>query len=117
SDAECSQLTERFINVLIPQLQREILLSSNRHYYIARKLKEVVRRTTLVLRDQAKVSKFAPVGLELPFGPHAKLPPIEFELPNGNKMEIIGRIDRVDAAKGSEGMLLRVIDYKSSDTA
>lgn len=116
NDVECAQLTETFVNQLTPKLQREILLSSNRHHYLARKLKEVVERTATVLRDHAKVSGFSPVGLELPFGPKAKLPPIQFGLANGSKMEIIGRIDRVDAAEGSQGMLLRVIDYKSSLT-
>ncbi|MNJ39185.1 ATP-dependent helicase/deoxyribonuclease subunit B [compost metagenome] len=31
-------------------------------------------------------------------------------------MEIVGRIDRVDVAEGEQGILLRVIDYKSSQT-
>ena len=31
-------------------------------------------------------------------------------------MEIVGRIDRVDVAEGENGLLLRVIDYKSSQT-
>ncbi|HET7521983.1 MAG TPA: helicase-exonuclease AddAB subunit AddB, partial [Bacillales bacterium] len=116
SNDECTQLAGRFVDQLIPQLQREILLSSNRHHYIARKLKGIVERTTIVLRDHSKASGFSPVGLELPFGPKAKLPPIRFDLSNGTTMEIIGRIDRVDAAEGSDGLLLRVVDYKSSVT-
>ena len=31
-------------------------------------------------------------------------------------MDIVGRIDRVDAAETEEGLLLRIIDYKSSAT-
>lgn len=115
SDVECAKLAGVFVDQLVPKLQKAILLSSNRHHYIARKLKNVVERTTTVLRDHAKASGFSPVGLELPFGPKAELPPIRFELANGTEMEIIGRIDRVDAAEGSEGLLLRVIDYKSGD--
>ncbi|HEU5140828.1 MAG TPA: helicase-exonuclease AddAB subunit AddB [Bacillales bacterium] len=117
SDAECERLAGQFVDGLIPKLQREILLSSNRHHYIARKLKSVVSRTATILRDHAKASGFSPVGLELPFGPKEQLPPIQFELANGTKMEIVGRIDRIDAAEGSNGLLLRVIDYKSSATS
>lgn len=116
NNAECVQLADTFVDQLTPKLQREILLSSNRYHYIARKLKEVVGRTATVLRDHAKVSGFSPVGLELPFGPKAKLPPIRFQLANGRQMEIIGRIDRVDAAENGQGLFLRVIDYKSSLT-
>ncbi|HEU5139569.1 MAG TPA: helicase-exonuclease AddAB subunit AddB [Bacillales bacterium] len=117
SDAECERLAGQFVDGLIPKLQREILLSSNRHHYIARKLKSIVSRTATVLRDHAKASGFSPVGLELPFGPKEQIPPIQFELANGTKMELVGRIDRIDAAESSNGLLLRVIDYKSSATS
>lgn len=117
SNAECERLAGEFVDQLIPKLQREILLSSNRHHYIAQKLKNVVGRTATVLRDHARASGFSPIGLELPFGPKAPLPPIQFELANGTKMEIIGRIDRIDKAEGKNGLLLRIIDYKSSETA
>ncbi len=30
-------------------------------------------------------------------------------------MELVGRIDRVDKAESSKGLLLRIVDYKSSD--
>ena len=50
------------------------------------------------------------------FGPGKPLPPLRFELENGCVLEIVGRIDRVDVAEGENGLLLRVIDYKSSQT-
>jgi ATP-dependent helicase/nuclease subunit B len=114
---ESEQLAGRFVDELIPKLQRQILLSSNRHLYIARKLKEVVGQAANVLSEHGKASGFSPVGLELPFGSESELPPLEFQLANGNAMQIIGRIDRVDAAQSSHGLLLRVIDYKSSQTS
>ncbi|WP_185601790.1 PD-(D/E)XK nuclease family protein, partial [Paenibacillus sp. 598K] len=58
-----------------------------------------------------------PVGLELDFGGEGTLPALEIPLAGGRTMEIVGRIDRVDAAPTDEGMLLRVIDYKSSATS
>ncbi|HET7580304.1 MAG TPA: helicase-exonuclease AddAB subunit AddB [Bacillales bacterium] len=117
SDAECERLAVQFVDQLIPKLQREILLSSNRHQYIAHKLKGIVGRTAAILRDHARASGFSPVGVEVPFGPNAPLPPIQFDLSNGTKMEIIGRIDRVDSAESGNGLLLRVIDYKSGNTS
>lgn len=39
---------------------------------------------------------------------------MEFSLPNGVKMEVVGRIDRVDKAEDENGTFLRIIDYKSS---
>jgi len=105
------------VDRLVPRLQSEILLSSNRYRYIARKLKDIVTRASAVLADHARGNGFYPVELELAFGPGEVLPPLRFQLEDGSWMEIAGRIDRVDRADGETGMFLRVIDYKSSPHA
>ncbi|MFB6465268.1 helicase-exonuclease AddAB subunit AddB [Cytobacillus sp. Hz8] len=112
--AEMEELARQAVDTLGPRLQNEILFSSNRHFYIKRKLEQIISRASMVLREHAKASGFAPVGLELSFGPKGELPPLSFPLKNGAKMELIGRIDRVDIADEKEGTFLRVIDYKSS---
>lgn len=98
---------------LLPRVQSQILLSSHRHGVMARKLGDIVARASAMLGEQAKHSAFRPVGLELGFGPDAPLPPLTLELGGGRKMDIAGRIDRVDAAQTAEGLLLRIMDYKS----
>lgn len=107
----------KVVDELAPRLQGEILLSSSRYAYIARKLKQVVGKAVVVLGEHAKHGQFHPLGLEIDFGPGKDLPSLTFDLDNGCTMEIIGRIDRVDRADGDQGVLLRVIDYKSSQTA
>lgn len=117
SQEECLNLARRTVDELAPKLQREILLSSARYHYLKRKLEEIVGRAAVVLSKQAVASGFSPVGLELPFGPGAPLPPLTFKLPNGGTMRLVGRIDRVDRGITSEGVYLRIIDYKSGDKA
>ncbi|MHC8971135.1 helicase-exonuclease AddAB subunit AddB [Priestia aryabhattai] len=114
---DCQQLSTAAVHELAPRLQNEILLSSNRHHYLTHKLQQIIERASLVLSEHAKVSGFVPVGLELGFGPSAELPSMQFTLPNGHTMELVGRIDRVDKAESSRGLLLRIVDYKSSDKA
>ncbi|MDO7905469.1 helicase-exonuclease AddAB subunit AddB [Paenibacillus sp. JX-17] len=114
SSEECRQEAEQTVDRLAPQLQGEILLSSKRYGYIYRKLKSIVSRASLILGEHARRGSFEPLGLELDFGPDKPLPPLVFELENGCVMEVVGRIDRVDVAEGEQGLLLRVIDYKSS---
>lgn len=111
---EIELLAKEAVDLLAPKLQNEILLSSNRHHYIKRKLEQIIRRASLVISEHAKASGFAPVGLELGFGPKQQLPPMKFTLKNGTRMELVGRIDRVDKAEDDHGVYLRVIDYKSS---
>ncbi|WP_026676171.1 helicase-exonuclease AddAB subunit AddB [Fictibacillus gelatini] len=116
SAKDCYRMAGDMVERLAPKLQSEILLSSHRHLYLKRKLKDVVGRASHVLSEHAKASGFAPIGLELGFGKRQPLPPLVYQLPNGTTMEIIGRIDRVDAAESSSGLMLRIIDYKSSTT-
>ncbi|WP_052339140.1 helicase-exonuclease AddAB subunit AddB [Gorillibacterium massiliense] len=113
-ETEAAERGQAVVETLAPRLQGEILFSSSRYRYIARKLKEIVGRASAVLVRQAKAGGFYPVGLELGFGPGETLPPLRLDLDGSRSMEIVGRIDRVDRADGEKGMYLRVIDYKSS---
>jgi ATP-dependent helicase/nuclease subunit B len=112
--AEVEELARDAVEKLAPKLQNEILLSSNRHHYIKQKLQNIISRASIVLSEQAKASGFSPIGLELGFGRQGKLPPMAFSLKNGTRMELMGRIDRVDQAEDDNGVYLRVVDYKSS---
>ena len=111
---ECRLEAGIAVDRLTPLLQGEILLSSKRYGYISRKLKNIVGRASIILGEHARRGNFEPVGLELDFGPGKTLPPLTFPLQNGSIMEVVGRIDRVDMAQSEQGMMLRVIDYKSS---
>ncbi|WP_150266397.1 helicase-exonuclease AddAB subunit AddB [Paenibacillus tepidiphilus] len=114
TEEECRREAGETVERLSPLLQGEILMSSKRYGYIKRKLKNIVSRATVILGEHARRGSFEPVGLELDFGPGQDLPPLRITLPNGCVMEVVGRIDRVDMAEGEQGVLLRVIDYKSS---
>jgi ATP-dependent helicase/nuclease subunit B len=101
------------VDLLAPRLQSEILLSSSRSRYITGKLKRIVQRAALVLCEHSRRGRFQPVALELYFGPDGDLPAVTFTLRDGSEMVLTGRIDRIDAVQGEDGLYLRVIDYKS----
>jgi ATP-dependent helicase/nuclease subunit B len=113
---QCEELSLEAVETIAPKLQNEILLSSERHHYIKYKLQQIITRASLVLSEHAKVSGFSPIGLEVEFGANGVLEPLSFPLRNGKKMELRGRIDRIDQAKGEDDrVFLRVLDYKSSE--
>ncbi|MDO3409160.1 helicase-exonuclease AddAB subunit AddB [Saccharibacillus sp. CPCC 101409] len=111
---ECLGEAKESVDKIAPRLQGEILFSTSRYGYISRKLTDIVGRASIILGEHARRGDFEPLGLEIDFGPGQDIPALVFELDNGCTMEIVGRIDRVDVAEGEEGLLLRVIDYKSS---
>jgi ATP-dependent helicase/nuclease subunit B len=113
---QCEELSLEAVETIAPKLQNEILLSSERHHYIKHKLQQIITRASLVLSEHAKVSGFSPIGLEVEFGENGMLAPLSFPLRNGKKMELRGRIDRIDQAMGeNDRVFLRVLDYKSSE--
>lgn len=111
----CERLAHDAVERLAPKLQKQILMSTNRYFYIKHKLEKVVARASTILSEHAKASGFVPIGLEITFDEKSKLPPFRFELKNGCTLEVVGRIDRVDKAESSKGVLLRVVDFKSSE--
>lgn len=104
------------VEELAERLQSQILFSSSRNRYVARKLQDIVGQAAVILGEHARRADFQPVGVEIGFGPEGPLPPVRIPLSNGRAMEMSGRIDRVDAAETEDGLLLRVIDFKSSAT-
>jgi len=104
------------VDKLLPRVQSQILLSSHRHQVMARKLRDIVTKASAMLGEHAALSAFKPVGLELSFGPDGLLPALSLPLDSSRWMDIVGKIDRVDAAESSAGLLLRILDYKSSAT-
>ncbi|BBH21296.1 ATP-dependent helicase/deoxyribonuclease subunit B [Paenibacillus baekrokdamisoli] len=114
SPEEIKEASAEIVNELALRLQSQILFSSGRHQYVARKLKDIVGQAAIILGEHAKRSQFLPVGLEIGFGPDGPLPAVQIPLDGGRMLEMAGRIDRVDVAQSDDGLLLRVIDYKSS---
>ena len=113
---QCALLAREAVERIVPTFSHQILLSSSRYRYIQRKLIHIVEKTMLALSQHAKNSTFKPLVVEASFGPSKKeqLPPLEIPLKQGRKMQLRGRIDRIDHAKVGDTSYLRVIDYKSS---
>ncbi|GAA0350327.1 helicase-exonuclease AddAB subunit AddB [Bacillus horti] len=111
---ECQLLAKQAVDKIANRLRGNILASNHRNHYIKYKLQQVVERASQVLYEHAKVTQFTPVGMEIGFGPNGSMPALHIPLDNDFSMDVVGRIDRVDQARSSEGLLLRVIDFKSS---
>lgn len=111
---QCAELAYQAVSQIGPQLQYDILNSSNKYRYIAKKLQAVIRQASYILSEHARAGDFEPLRVELGFGPGQELPPHRILLSDGDTMSLQGRIDRVDQARSDGKVYLRVIDYKSS---
>ncbi|HZR17015.1 MAG TPA: PD-(D/E)XK nuclease family protein [Verrucomicrobiae bacterium] len=102
---------------LIATFRSGLLQASHESRFTARimtqSLQDFVEILVGWMREQYR---FDPVQVEMPFGEEGPLPPWQIELGDGKRLELHGRIDRIDLypLPGSREALGVVVDYKSS---
>ena len=78
------------------------------------RLKKIIQKALKYIIGTLVQSRFEVLGTEVEFGEKGKYNPIRLTLEDGKRIEIIGKIDRIDTAQSEDGRYLRIIDYKSS---
>ena len=112
---------EQILKIVSDIIDKNLNLSKNYIFTATAKYKVLVKRLKRIVSKALKYiietlihSDFNIEGTEIEFSKKGKYPPIVLELDNGKKVEIVGKIDRIDTANSEDGKYLRIIDYKSS---
>lgn len=112
---------EQIFNIVSKIVEEDLKLGKNFTFTATAKYKVLVRRLKKIISKALKYiietiihSDFRIEGTEIEFGKKGRYEPIILELENGKKIEITGKIDRIDTADSKNGKYLRIIDYKSS---
>lgn len=113
-EEQIEEITKEIVEEKLNLKKYDIFQSVPKYRILAQRLKNVVIRSMKYIIDSLKYSEFEVLGHELEFKQGKEYPPITFELSNGKKVEITGKIDRIDVAKTADGNYIRIIDYKSS---
>ena len=114
TDEEIKQIVDEIVEQKLQLKQNYIFTSIPKYRVLVIRLKKVILKSMKYIVDSLKYSKFEPLAHELEFKNGKEYAPIVFELDNNKKIEITGKIDRIDIAKTSNGNYIRIIDYKSS---
>ena len=77
-------------------------------------MKRLVTKALKYILETLTQSEFNVLGTEVEFGKKGQYDSIILNLEDGKRVEITGKIDRIDVAKNDSGKYLRIIDYKSS---
>ena len=113
-DDQIDKIIEEILNNKLLLKQNYIFNSIPKYIVLTKRLKKVIIRAIKYIINTLKYSDFKVLGTEIEFGDNKQYEPIKMSLEDGKKLEIIGKIDRVDIAENKDGRFIRIIDYKSS---
>ncbi|KRL00619.1 PD-(D/E)XK nuclease family protein [Liquorilactobacillus capillatus] len=117
SQVELNQLLHGILVQIKALPQFQILSSSNRMEYLSRQLLTTVRQIGWSIHQQAQRTGMRPLKTEVLFGhvgARDGLRPLTFALPHGKKVNVRGKIDRIDYMQTTDKNYLGIVDYKSS---
>ncbi|MGI6361382.1 MAG: helicase-exonuclease AddAB subunit AddB [Bacillota bacterium] len=112
-ESKAEQLVEESLEQYLPQLSDDILASSARYTYLAKRIKDTLVMAVKVMVTHMQNSSFEPIAWEITFGPQKILPSLRIPLSDSKELEISGQIDRIDLAVGEGKSWFRIIDYKT----
>ena len=114
TDEELSEIINKIIDEKLGQNKNYIFTSTAKYRALVIRLKKIIKKALKYIIETIVQSRFEVLGTEIEFGEKGKYKPIRLTLEDGKKIEIIGKIDRIDTVQGEDGKYLRIIDYKSS---
>ena len=84
--------------------------------HMATRMNHIFKQTIWALTTQVRKGRFVPKDFEVSFSKANHLESLQFELEQNNRIELRGRIDRLDTCVDENRMYVKVIDYKSGST-
>lgn len=114
TDEELEKIVAEIVNEKLKLNRNYIFTTTEKYKVLSNRLQKVVTMSVKYIVQSLKQSEFEVFGHEVEFGGKGQYKPITVTTDDGRRIEIIGKIDRVDIMKNPDGTYVRIIDYKSS---
>lgn len=109
-EARRDMLVERCVDEVVLQYDSTVLYYTARDQYRIRRVKRVAKRTVWALAKQLEEGDFVPSGYEVQFSNREI---IKDGFSEEARLNLRGRIDRMDIYEKDDEVLVKVIDYKT----
>ena len=113
-EKEIKQIINQIIEEKLKENKNYVFTSSKKYKLLVERLKRIILKALKYIIETLLQSEFEIAGTEIEFANNGTYKPITLNLDNGKRVEIIGKIDRMDIGQNEDGKYLRIIDYKSS---
>ena len=113
-EIDIQKIVSKIIDEDLELSKNYIFKATVKYKILIRRLKKIVSKALKYIIQTLIYSDFTIKGTEIEFDKRGEYKPIQLELEDGKRIEITGKIDRIDIAKEEDGNYLRIIDYKSS---
>ena len=113
-EIDIQKIVSKIIDEDLELSKNYIFKATVKYNILVRRLKKIVSKALKYIIQTLIYSDFTIKGTEVEFDTKGEYKPIQLELEDGKRIEITGKIDRIDIAKEEYGNYLRIIDYKSS---
>lgn len=111
---EIEKIVKQIIEEKLNLKANYIFKSIPKFMVLTNRLCRLVTLSIVYIVQGLQTTDFEVVGNEIEFKNGKAYKPIEIITTDGRKVEITGKIDRIDLAKDATGKYIRIIDYKSS---
>lgn len=113
-DIDASWCQQEISKIIDKQLtDSPIFSASARYLHMTQSMKRILKRSVYLIAEHIKRGGFKPLGYEMGFGSGAAFPPVSVKLSDGDTVNLVGRIDRVDLYTRENETYIRIVDYKS----
>lgn len=95
------------------ELRDELLLTPGRTQHLIEAMERTLHAVAETQRHALGLGAFRPSHAEMGFGEDADAPPLVIETPGGHRVELRGKVDRIDTlVEAADAVAATVIDYK-----
>lgn len=113
-NSDIEKIVKQIVEEKLNLTSNYIFKSIPKFITLTNRLCRLVTLSIIYIVQGLKNTDFEVVGSEIEFKNGKEYRPIEIVTKDGRKVEITGKIDRIDLAKDETGKYIRIIDYKSS---
>ncbi len=110
-----TKLADSTVDELFSTLFIQHLYTENRLQALIRRLKVQLAKMLQMIVTHVQRGEFEPCAFEVAFDENGELPPVTVNLPTGETITLIGRIDRIDVLRQDAEVYIKIIDYKTGN--